>query len=464
MQKCKSAIIFKQNNIIGARGVFRVLAKMSLSFFLLLLLTKPAFAALEIELTKGIDSAIPIAVVPFDWTTYDGEPMDNISDIISNDLALSGRFQLLAKEAMKSYPHLVKDIHFPDWRNKNIENMVIGQVSSVGGGKYKVSFSLIDLYEKMAGETAKSPIIATQEYIVPAKDLRRLAHHISNIIYEKLTGDRGVFLTKIAYVLVQHQYGANPYYMLEVADMDGHHSKAIVQSSEPIMSPSWSPDGKKIAYVSFEGKRPRIFVSDLRTGKRELISSFPGINGAPAWSPDGTKLALALSLNRTNPNIYVLDLPSKRLVQMTNDLAINTEPRWSPDGRGLVFTSDRGGSPQIYSLSIDNHHVDRMSYDGNYNASPSYSGDGKSVVLLHRANRGFNIATLDVMSGRMLELTQDGSAESPSFAPNGKVIVYATQYRGKGVLGMISVDGRVKLRMPAPNGNVQEPVWSPFLD
>lgn len=443
----------------------------SLKFFLFIPLwfcMQNVQAALDIELTKGVDGAIPIAIVPFANTA--AAPVD-VASIIRADLANSGRFRSLHPDQMASKPTQIGEVDLQMWRNLNVDDVVIGKIEPISGGQYRVSFSLVDLYKTgkqpaVAGKSVPaSPVLLSQEFVVNAKDIRRVAHHISDMVYQQLTGEKGVFSTRLAYITVQHLPNNQPsQYHLVVSDMDGHNAIPILRSQEPIMSASWSPDGQKIAYVSFESKRPKIYISEVVTGKRQLVTSFPGINGAPAWSPDGRKLAVALSSGR-NPNIFVIDLSSKRLEQVTNDLAINTEPHWARDGQSLVFTSDRGGSPQIYSVDIASRKIDRLTFNGNYNASASYTPDGKSLVLLHRdaSSRGFTIALMEIASGAMRELTSPGMNESPSVAPNGRMVVYATQNGQNNVLGMVSTDGRVRLRLPDQQGSVQEPVWSPYL-
>ncbi len=436
-------------------------------FIIVLTYKQTGFAALDIELTKGIDSAIPVAVVPFAWESENGKSPVDVSAIIAADLRQSGRFNVLDSTLMNQFPKEDSDINIKYWRKKNVENVVVGRIQPMSSGGYKLMFSLVDLYKK---QTEKLPevlapknenVLVSKEFIVKAKDLRRLAHHVSDIIYKSLTGEQGMFSTRIAYVLVQQEATNSAQYSLEISDMDGHNGRPILRSEEPIMSPSWSPDGSKVAYVSFENKRPRVFISEIATGKREIIASFPGINGAPAWSPDGKKLALALSKGH-NPNIYLLDLATGKLKQLTNNLAINTEPSWSPDGKFIIFTSDRGGSPQVYQLSLATHKVTRLTFEGRYNTSASFSPDGKNLVLLHGDQGRFNIATMDLQQGILQVLTTSGLNESPSFAPNGRMIVFATKQGGVSVLGIVSVDGRVRLRLPGQNGSVQEPVWSPF--
>lgn len=429
-----------------------------LSCLLLSLLVFPSQAALDVELTKGVDSAVPVSVVPF---SHEGFSAFNFSKVISKDLANSGRFTLLDDTALGQLPHTGQEVDINFWRQQNVEHVVTGSIKSLGNKQYQVSFAMVDLYN-----TQDSPIVAEQTYRVDESQLRQLAHHISDIIYQKATGERGVFSTRLAYVLVKRRFGAHgkdlTQYSLQVSDMDGQNSRSILHSNEPIMSPSWSPKGDRIAYVSFEGKRPGIYVSDLETGQRQLITRYPGINGAPAWSSDGSQLAVALS-SKTNPNIYVIDLDSKKLKPITKDYAINTEPNWAPDNKSIIFTSDRGGSPQIYQYDLKKHKIKRLTYVGNYNAKASFTPDGHTLVLLHRENHNFNIAALDLEEGLMRELTHSGTNESPSVAPNGRMVVFASQNEGRSVLGMVSLDGRVTLRIPDEQGDVQEPVWSPFL-
>lgn len=423
-----------------------------------------AYAVLDLELTKGVDSAIPIAIVPFTQHGQNTKIPVDVSDIIGQDLVNSGRFSLLDKQLSNSnantnYSSKI-DLNF--WRRKNVENVVTGAIQLLGDGNYKVMYTLFDLYKSRGNDLAvENQAIIRQEFTVKSQQLRSLAHHISDQIYQALTGDKGVFSTQIAYVLVRRDPGEPTQYLLEVSDIDGYNPQTIMRSNEPIMSPSWSPDGKKMAYVSFENKRPRVYISELATGKRQMVTSFPGINGAPAWSPDSKQLALALSKG-FNPNLYILDLATKKLTQLTTGLAINTEPQWTPGGQSLLFTSDRGGTPQIYRINLANKVIERVTYDGRYNTTASLSPDSKIMVFLHRTDRGFNIATLNTENNNLQVLTQNGFEESPSFAPNGRMIVYATQYGDHGVLGIVSADGRIKLRLPSKNGSVQEPAWSPF--
>lgn len=437
--------------------------KIVFSATVLLLICTKAQAVLDIKLTHGVDKAVPIAVVPFAWEGRNAPPSIDVSTIIGNDLHNSGEFYNLDKRELAQFPSRLKEVDYQYWRDQEVHNIVIGRIEPAGIGQFKVEFSLLDLFSAQQN-IQNDPVLLSQEFIVREQDLRRLAHHISDLIYLKLTGEQGVFSTRLAYVVVQRHTDGNNQYTLEVSDFDGANARPILRSSEPIMSPSWSPDGKKLAYVSFEGKRARIFISDTVTGNRELISQFPGINGAPAWSPDGKSLAVALSQRANSPNIYLLNLANKNIVRLTNDSAIDTEPSWSPDGKSIIFTSDRGGSAQIYQIDLNSHNIKRITYKGDYNSSAKYSPNGRSLILLHRNQQhAFNIAVMNLENNTVWELTRTGRDESPSLSPNGKMIVYASQENNFGVLGIISIDGRVQLTLPARNGSVQEPVWSPYL-
>ena len=328
---------------------------------------------------------------------------------------------------------------------------MIGQINQ-GAGQYNVSFQLFDVY--------KQEQLMGYRMTVPANELRRSGHRISNLIYEKLTGHKGDFGGRIAYLTTVKEANGRKKYNLEVADSDGHNPKTVITSSEPLMSPAWSPDGKMIAYVSFENKASAIYVQILATGKRVRVADFPGINGAPAWSPDGTKLALTLSKDGS-PDIYVLTLATRSLVKLTNSYAIDTEPAWSPDGKSIVFTSDRGGKPQLYIMPAYGGEAKRLTFDGDYNAGASFSNDGRSLALVH-GNRGdYRIAVMDLASKTINVLTAGRLDESPSFSPNGTMILYGSKQGGKGQLSVVSVDGGMQQKLVLNSGEVREPAWSP---
>lgn len=405
-----------------------------------LILSTPVFAYLSMELTRGVASAVPIAIVPF--SVNGGTPPQNVSDVIANDLKNSGRFKLTGASSSDS--------------------VVSGSVREVAGGRYEVSFKLMDAAKgKAEGDTA--PLL-TKQYVVPGTELRSVAHHISDLIYRQLIGVRGVFSTRLAYIVVQRGQGESARYTLEVSDADGYNPRPLLTSNDPIMSPAWSPNGKQIAYVSFENKHASIYVEDVGTGSRRLISEFRGINGAPAWSPDGRKLALVLSKDGS-PNIYVMDLASKRLTPVTQDWSINTEPSWSRDGRSLIFTSNRSGGPQIYQKNLATGQTTRLTYEGNYNARASFTPDGNHVVMLNQESKLFNIGILDMDTStfRILTSASGTDNESPSIAPNGSMVLYGTLYSGRSVLAMVASDGSVQVRLPARDGEVQDPAWSPYL-
>lgn len=415
-----------------------------------------AHAVLSMELTRGIAGAIPIAVVPF--ALSDNAPQ-NVSTIVSTDLQNSGRFKVFGRDALNVFPSEANNVSKEYFEHLGTDTVVVGKIQALGINKYQVSFQLVDIYR---GKGADS-ITLSKKYIVNASQLRAVAHHISDLVFEKMTGIRGIFSTRIAYVVVQNNGSNHTRYILEVADQDGYNPRPLLSSSEPIMSPAWSPNGKQIAYVSFEQQHASIYLEDVLSGSRRLLSQFPGINGAPAWSPDGRKLALVLSKSGS-PNIYVMDVGSSHLSQVTHDFYINTEPSWSPDGRVLLFTSTRSGGPQIYQVNLNSKAVSRVSYDGDYNARASFTRDGSHIVMIHRVSGIYSIAILDLNSGTTKVLSNAaGDSSSPSIAPNSSMVLYDMVNNGRNVLGMVSSDGRVQLVLPARNGDAQDPSWSPFI-
>lgn len=414
-----------------------------------------AFAILSMELTQGVSGAIPIAVVPF--AQADNAPQ-NVSSIIGTDLRNSGRFKVFGKDSLSQFPSEKSAVSADYFRKLGTDNVVIGKINRVGD-RYEVSFSLLNMYN--SGDEDK--VVMSDKFTVSASHLRSVAHHISDLIYENITGTKGIFSTRLVYVVVQGKEEGHRRYILELSDHDGYNPKPLLNSPEPIMSPSWSPDGRKIAYVSFENRTAGIYIQEVGTGGRSLLSKFPGINGAPAWSPDGRKLALVLSKSGS-PNIYIMDIGSRKLRQITNDFYINTEPSWTPDGSRLLFTSNRSGGPQIYSVNTDGGSASRVTYDGDYNARASFAKDGKNIAIIHRVSGLYKIALLDLDTGSIKVLNKSsGDSASPSIAPNGSMVLYDTVSHGRNVLGMVSSDGRVMLELPARNGQAQDPAWSPFL-
>ncbi|MBA3536486.1 MAG: Tol-Pal system beta propeller repeat protein TolB [Tatlockia sp.] len=412
---------------------------------LVFLLVPTAIFAVDLELTEGINSALPIAIDSFGYDSVGQQ----LSEVVNQDLNFSGQFKIISAPQQGSTT-------LNTWRQAGADSVLSAQVNRLGDNRFDVSYKLVDAVEQ-------GKILLAKNYQINANDARALAHHISDDVYQKLTGERGVFSTRIAYILVQRRGSDRAKYFLEVADVDGHNPQSLLVSTEPIMSPAWSPDGREIAYVSFEKKKAQIFTVSVQTGKRRLLTDFTGINGAPAWSTDGRHMAVVLSKGGA-PKIYSVDLSSGNMKQLTFGEAIDTEPRYSPDGSSLLFTSGRGGSPQIYRLSLADGSIKRLTFEGNYNARASYTADQKHIVMLHRAEKNFNIGVQDIDNGQISQLTFSSFDESPSVAPNGRLILYATRGdKDKGVLAMVSIDGRTKQRLPSRDGDIQEPAWSPFL-
>ncbi len=420
-------------------------------FAILLLLPVRALAVLTIEVNKGVEAGIPIAIVPFEQQGITG--LANApADVIESDLGLSGKFDTIPRDVFLSQPSDLNSVQYKDWRLVKAEALVVGKVISIGNGQYEVRFRLIDVFRERQ--------IAGQKFIVPENRMRKVAHQISDIIYQQLTGKPGAFDTKIAYVTVE---GADPdrRFMLQIADSDGYDPKTVLQSAEPILSPAWSPDGNSLSYVSFEKKRSMIYMQNVWSGERKLISEHQGINSAPAWSPDGRQIALTLSKDG-NPDIYVYNVDNGSLRRMTTHPAIDTEPAWSPDGRTLVFASGRAGAPQIYEMAVAGGEPRRLTFNGSYNAGPSYSPDGKRIVLITDQGSGFRVGIYSTEDRTVTELTDTFQDESPTFAPNGEMIMYATQRGGRSLLAAVSPDGSVQQTLKFQQGSVREPAWSPF--
>ncbi len=421
---------------------------------LLLLTSLPVHAVLTIEITEGVEGALPIAVVPFGSDGGAAIPVD-IASVVAADLQRSGRFSPLSTRDLISRPTSGADVRFPEWRMVGAENLVVGRVRPSPPSGYLVQFQLLDIF--------KGRQLTGYSFNARANELRRVAHKISDIVYEQLTGQQGAFSTRIAYVTAERMGAGSSRYSLQVADADGLDPQTVLRSAEPIMSPAWSSDGQRLAYVSFESGRSAVYIQDVASGERRVVADFKGINGAPAWAPDGRRLAITLS-HDGNPDLYLLELTSNERIRLTDNPAIDTEPVWSPDGRWIYFTSDRGGAPQIYRMPSAGGAVERVTYEGIYNARAAISPDGRLLAMVHgERGGGYQIAILDLESRALRIVSRGRLDESPSFAPNGSMVIYATEHRGSGVLSAVSVDGRVHQRLLLNEGDVREPVWSPFV-
>ena len=424
--------------------------------FILLLAAGPAAAAGSLDtiiIDRGVDEPIRIAVVPF-RTDPSLQTEANMADIVGFDLARSGQFDPLAPENMLSYPSSRRTVFFRDWRILKSASLVIGNARLAADGQVAVDFELYDVL----GEK----LMISRRYSVTRDEWRDVAHQISDAVYEEITGIRGAFSTKIMYVLAKNAGAPNAVYQLEIADSDGERSRTLFRSNEPILSANWAPDGKRVVYVTFETGRPSIVLQDVDGPYRERLTNFRGINSSPVFSPDGKQLAMVLSKDG-DPEIFLMDLASKRLRQITRHHAIDTEPSWAPDGKSIVFTSDRGGRPQIYQLELATNFLERLTFQGDYNARARLLPDGKHLVFVHRTNGVFHIAWQDLERDNLQVLTQTALDESPSLAPNGTMLIYATQDQGRGILAVVSIDGSVKYRLPSSSGDVREPAWSPFI-
>ena len=412
-----------------------------------------ASSELQIEITQGADNAVKVAVVPFEWRGRGNLP-EEVAAIVAQDLGFSGRFNTIPVSAMLSLPHESSEVYSRDWRLLDVEYLVLGRIEE-SGPDLSVSFDLFNVYKDAVEH---SETISGSDLM-----LRDIAHYISDSVFESLTGIKGAFSSEILYITVTEQ-DAGRVYRLNIADADGQRVRTVLQSREPILSASWAPDGERIAYVSFErDSRPAIYVHNLKTRTRQQVTNFEGLNGAPSFSPDGKKLAMVLSKDG-NPEIYVLDLESKprKLRRLTRHYGIDTEPSWSADGKSIIFTSNRGGQPQIYAMRLNDLEIERLTFEGDYNARSSLTSDGKGLVMVHRRNGIFHIGHLDLERGRLSVLTETALDESPSIAPNDSLLIYATMVDGQGILAGVSMDGSVKFNLPAREGDVREPAWSPM--
>lgn len=411
-----------------------------------------ARAQLVIEITNGADQLLPIAVVKFG--SEGSEILPDVAQIIEDDLKRSGLFNAIPRNVMLSQPTKKEDVFFRNWRLLKADYVLIGSIKLLSGDTYEIEFELLNVL-------GQKNVQGRESIKVRRNNFRDAAHYISDKVYELLTGVRGAFSTKILYVTAEGDKAA-PTFQLQVADADGFGPQVIVESKEPILSPSWSNNGRFIAYVMFRDRRPNVFIQELATGKRQKIAQFKGLNGAPSWSPDGKKLAMVLSKD-DNPEIYILDIATQKLTRITNHYSIDTEPSWEPDGQSIIFTSDRGGNPQIYRVNIASKAVERITFEGELNTRARMTPDGRFLVTVQKNNGQYNISLQDMNTGRVQVLTETYLDESPSIAPNGSMVMYATTYNGKGILSVVSVDGLVKYRLPSAAGEVREPSWSPYF-
>lgn len=412
------------------------------------------YADLTIEIDQSDENALPIAMVPLAWQGVTSVAPVNLASVMAANFHRTGKFRPLDESGMPQLPHSLEEVSFDQWRDLEIDNLITGSIQEESPGFYTIDLFLIDVLRRQQ-------VIAKRWTNIPQKWLRKVAHQMSDLVYKELTGIRGDFSTQIAYVTLEKVDGER-HYALEVADADGFGAQKILKSTSPIMSPSWSPDGKQLAYVSFEHGRSEVFIQSLDGKYRESIASFNGINGAPAWSPDGKQMALTLSKDGS-ADIYIMDLKTKKLRRLTTNWAIETEAVWSTNGRSLFYNSDRRGQPQIFQVFLDTGEERRVSFEGNYNANPEISPDGRYIAMVH-GNGGFHIGVLDLYTNDFSVITKTFLDESPSFSPNGEMILYAMNRGGVGRLASVSVDGRITQVISATNGQVREPAWGPFKE
>lgn len=416
-------------------------------FFGLMLAAQLAFAQLRIEVIGGGATQIPIAIAPF---RAEDSLAQRLTPVVAADLARSGLFRVVDAGGIVPVPSEPGDINYPQWRARGADAVVIGAVSQLPDGRYDIRFRLMD--------ATKQVQLAGFVYFATASQLRFTAHKIADAIYERMTGDPGVFATRITYVVKRGNR-----FELQVADADAQNAQTVLASNEPIISPSWAPDGDRLAYVSFEQKKPVIYVQSLSSGERRVAANFWGSNSAPAWSPDGRRLAVVLTKDGGS-QIYLINADgSGQPTRLTVSSAIDTEPNFSPDGQSIIFTSDRGGGPQIYRIPVSGGQPQRLTFEGSYNVSPRHSPDGRSFTFIQRNGGRFNVAVQDFATRQVQVLTENGIDESPTFAPNGRMVLYASVVKGRGILSAVSSDGRVRQRFTEGGGDVREPAWGPLV-
>jgi TolB protein len=410
-----------------------------------LFLAFTAHGQLTIDITTTGGRQIPIAIAPL---AGDPSQPQSVSDVVAADLARTGLFKLVNTSGVTPLPTEPSEVNFPDWNARSAEALVIGKVEPSGEGRLEVRFRLFDVQ--------KQSQLASYSYVVTNAQMRATAHRIADLIYERLTGDKGVFSTKITYVVKRGRH-----YELQVADADGFNAQSVLASNEPIISPSWSPDGSRIAYVSFDQKKPVVVVQNLAQGTTRVVANFRGNNSAPAWAPDGKSLAVTLTKDGY-AQIYRIPATGGPAERLTESSGIDTNPAFSPDGQWLAFMSDRGGSPQIYRQPAAGGPAQRLTFEGTYNAAPRFSPDGRYIAFVQREAGKFRIATLELATGQVSVLTDGTLDDSPTFAPNGKMILYEAQVGGRGQLAAVSGDGRVRQRLTSAAGDVQDPAWGPM--
>jgi len=440
--------------------MIKPMRKFSSTFALILLLLAGLFVgpvaaqSLNVDIVGGVKTATPIVVVPF--AQQGGTPLPtDIADVIRNDFNRSGKFRALAKSDIVEFPAQGSDIKFATWRLLKQDYIVVGRIKDSGNGMVQVEYELWDVNKQQS-------LLHQEMPPAPVGDMRSLAHQIADIIYQKITGVRGAFWTRIAYITAVG-LGNHTTYSLIVADSDGFNPQVVARSKESLLTPRWSPDGKKIAYVSFESGNSAIYVQDITTGSRQLVEAHAkGINGAPAWSPDGTKLAVALSYVG-NLELFVLDLATHKETRLTHNLAIDTEPVWAPDGKSIYFTSDRSGEAQIYQIPATGGEAQRISFQGQTNLDAAVSYDGKQIAMVQGNGNVYRIAIMDRSLGDQVRFISPGPLdESPSFAPNASMLLYASNAGPRGVLYAVSADGLVRQRLVLSDGDVREPSWGPY--